>query len=124
MHTPNKTRPRISHEQAALKNVVETPYHDDRMYVLEIKNSTLFEFPYDFNKGRTCWSVITYGNWPYYPIIRTDDFDTYEEAEVHLKCFAPLTPRVSLDGNYPDPEPSWEEFQDWLREQGLPQMPY
>jgi hypothetical protein len=124
MHTPNETRPHKSQDQAAKEEVPENPYHDDRMYVLEIGESTQFKFPYDFDKGETRWSVITYGNWPYYPITRTDDFDTYKEAVTYLKGVAPLTPRVSLDGKCPKPAPSWDEFQDWLREQGLPSMPY
>ena len=47
MHTPNETRPHKSQDQAATEEVPENPYHDDRMYVLEIGESTQFKFPYD-----------------------------------------------------------------------------
>ena len=57
MHTPNETRPPKSQDQAAKEEVAENRYHDDRMYVLEIAESTLFKFPYDLNKGETRWSV-------------------------------------------------------------------
>ena len=53
MHTPNETRPRKSQDQAAKEEVAEKPYHDDRMYVLAIAESTQFKFPYDFDKGET-----------------------------------------------------------------------
>ena len=130
MHAPNEKQVNDSHDQTANEEFLEglhrtkNPFYDDRMYVLEVAETTQFKFPYDFDEGETRWSVITRGNWPYYPITRTDDFDSYEVAVTYLKDVAPLTPRVSLDGGCPEPAPSWNEFQDWLIEQGLPPMPY
>jgi hypothetical protein len=130
MHTPNENRISVSHHQAENEKFVEglhrvkNRFHDDRMYVLEVAETTQFKFPYDFDQGETHWSVITRGNSPCYPITRTDEFNSYEEAVTYLKSVAPLTPRGSLDGECPEPAPSWNEFQDWLVEEGLPPMPY
>ncbi len=130
MHTPNENQASTSHDQASNRNFLEdlhrvkNRFHDDRMYVLDVAETTQFKFPYDFDHSETHWSVITRGNWACYPITRTDEFNSYEEAVTYLKGVAPLTPRVSLDGKCPAPAPSWNAFQDWLIEEGLPPMQY
>jgi len=63
--------------------------------------------------------LLTYRNVPSLPAVRSDSFDSLEEAIEYVKSVEPTCPRVSLGGRPPQPTPSWEEHLDWLRERGL-----
>jgi len=61
--------------------------------------------------------LITYRNVPSLPAVRSDTFDSFEEAVEYVKKVEPTCPRVSLGGESPTPTPSWEEHLEWLHRQ-------
>jgi hypothetical protein len=106
------------------------PYRDDRMYVMRITHGSkrptdggFVEYVTDQLSQTpgttTAVLLVTYRNVPSLPAIRTDSFDSIEEAVKYVKSVEPTCPRVSLDGKPPQPTPSWEEHLDWLRDLGL-----
>jgi hypothetical protein len=63
--------------------------------------------------------LLTYRNVPNLPPTRTDSFSSLEGAIQYVKEVEPTCPRVSLDGNAPEPTPSWQEHLAWLHGLGL-----
>lgn len=49
-----------------------------------------------------------------------DDFETKEEAINYLKKVEPSTPRISLRGKSPFPEPSYQEYLEWCKAEDIP----
>lgn len=93
-------------------------FHDDRMFVLEISpvttRSSISESP-----EKKEWVVITRRNVPGYPPHRSDTFPTREEALSFYKKVVVSTPRVSLKEKSPDPEPTLEQYSEWLFKEEL-----
>jgi hypothetical protein len=111
-------------------------YRDDRMYVMRITSgatrsgpvdSSPPEAPGEFVTGPTPasggWvpsvSLMTYRNVPSLPAVRVDSFESIEKAIEYVKKVEPTCPRVSLNGQPPEPTPSWEEHIEWLHRLGL-----
>ena len=109
-------------------------YRDDRMYVMRITRGASRIAGVDASAGfeevltgptpaAGGWNssvlLITYRNVPSLPVVRVDNFDSFDEAIEYLKKVEPTCPRVSLGGNPPQPAPSWEEHLDWLHRYGL-----
>lgn len=65
------------------------------------------------------WTVLIRRNTFGFPPSRADDFSAWEEAVEYIHHFEPLTPRISLSGKSPDPPPSYEDYQQWLRDNHL-----
>ena len=105
------------------------PYRDDRMYVMRITagsrrvSGDLEEAVTGLQPNSHGWSeavlLVTYRNVPSLPAVRSDSFDSFEDAIEYVKRVEPTCPRISLDGGSPDPTPSWQEHLEWLQEQGL-----
>jgi hypothetical protein len=89
------------------------PYFDDRIYLMEVRRVNTKS---EKEKG---WMVLIRRNTFGFPPSRADDFETWEAAVEYLRHFEPLTPRVSLAGKSPEPAPSYDEYQAWLRENRL-----
>ena len=80
-------------------------YFDDRLFILDLQQAT--------KNGKTVWAVITRRNVKGFPPWRVDDFETKEEAINYIKGVESSAPRISLGGNSPSPEPTYEEFLSW-----------
>ena len=106
-------------------------YRDDRMYVMRITRGATRQVeagpqpltetitgPPPAERGWTpSVLLITYRNVPSLPAVRSDTFDSFEEAVEYVKKVEPTCPRVSLGGESPTPTPSWEEHLEWLHRQ-------
>lgn len=87
-------------------------YLDDRLFILDLQEAT--------KAGRTVWAVTTRRNVTGFPPRRVDDFPTKEQAITYLKKVEPSTPRISLQGMSPTPEPTYEEHLQWCNAEGIP----
>ena len=87
-------------------------YLDDRVFILDLQSAT--------KAGRKVWAVTTRRNVKGFPPRRVDDFETEEEAISYLKQVEPSTPRISLGGASPTPEPKYEEYLAWCRSEDIP----
>jgi len=97
-------------------------YYDDRLFVLELAQVTTRSLTRS-EAPRNRWAVITRRNIPGYSPFRSDDFGTREEAIQFLHQIAPTTPRISLGGKSPTPEPTLPEYRAWLLSSGLEALP-
>ncbi len=97
-------------------------YLDDRMFVVDVEP---FVAP-DTKDGHTVasWAVMTRRNVPGYVVFRRSLFESRERAIAVLRHLAPQTPRLSLHGLSPVPPPSYEQYNAWLRDQGLAPLDY
>jgi hypothetical protein len=87
-------------------------YLDDRVFILDLQPAT--------KAGRQVWAVTTRRNVKGFPPRRVDDFDTQEEAIAYLKKVEPSTPRISLGGASPSPEPTYDEYLAWCQSEEIP----
>ena len=87
-------------------------YLDDRVFILDLQPAT--------KAGRKVWAVTTRRNVKGFPPRRVDDFQTKEEAIAYLKQVEPSTPRISLSGASPTPEPTYEEYLAWCKSEKIP----
>jgi len=96
-------------------------YLDDRMFVVGIESV-------DASAGRDVapllWALVTRRNVPGYALFRQRVFASREQAIAVLRQLAPRTPRLSLHGLSPVPAPTYEQYNAWLREQGLAPLAY
>ena len=109
-------------------------YRDDRMFVLHVAPCTVRDLSDELIDTTVhhekqlpaghLWCLITYRNTERYPATRVDHFQTREEAEAYRRSVEPGVPRVSLRGQSPQPEPSYEEFLRWKREHGCEEYDY
>ena len=97
-------------------------YYDDRLFVLELAQVTTRSLT-QIEAPRQRWAVITRRNVPGYPTSRSDDFGTREGAVHFVHQIAPTTPRISLGGKSPTPEPTLAEYKAWLLSCGLEALP-
>jgi hypothetical protein len=93
-------------------------YLDDRMYVLEVSFVTTSS-PTTNEPSKQEWVVTTRRNVVGYPPRRCDTFPTFQEAMDYVISVEPSTPRVSLNGAWPNPVPTYEGHLAWLRDQGI-----
>jgi hypothetical protein len=87
-------------------------YLDDRLFILDLQQAV--------KKGQNVWVVTTRRNVKGFPPWRVDDFKTKEEAINYLKKVEPSTPRISLRGKSPSPEPSYQEYLAWCKAEDIP----
>ena len=87
-------------------------YLDDRLFVLDLQSAT--------KSGRPVWAVTTRRNVEGFPPRRVDEFNSREAAIIYLKQVEPSTPRISLEGKSPSPEPTYEEYLAWCKSEGIP----
>lgn len=92
-------------------------YLDDRMFVIELEPVPPSNEADD--SGIRRWALTTRRNVPGYALFRQRLFDSREQAIAVLRSLAPQTPRLSLQGLTPIPPPTFEQHNQWLREQGL-----
>jgi hypothetical protein len=97
-------------------------YLDDRMFVVDVEPVAPAATTDD--RLPDCWAVTTRRNVPGYAMFRRRLFDNREQAIAVLHALAPQTPRLSLHGLSPIPAPSYEQHNQWLREQGLAPLGY
>lgn len=86
-------------------------YFDDRVFILDLQQAT--------KNGQSVWAVTTRRNVQGFPPRRVDDFKTKEAAISYLKQVEPSTPRISLGGHSPSPEPTYEEYLAWCKSEGI-----
>ena len=106
------------------------PYRDDRMYVMRLTTGSTRvdgdrkEAITGLKPQAQGWTetvlLLTYRNVPSLPAVRSDSFDSLEEAIEYVKRVEPTCPRISLDGGSPEPTPSWQAHLEWLQGLGLP----
>lgn len=87
-------------------------YFDDRLFILDLHAA--------IKGGQAVWAVTTRRNVHGFPPRRVDDFPTREQAIAYLKKVEPSTPRISLSGMSPSPEPTYDQHLLWCRSQGIP----
>ena len=93
-------------------------YLDDRMYVLNLGVGTVSQA----GKKETRYMLFTYRNTAALPPVRTDNFETKEEAIDYVKEVELQVPLVSNHGTplqIPEGVDPWEYWMDWLNERGL-----
>ena len=93
-------------------------YLDDRMYVLNLGVGTVSQA----GKKETRYVLFTYRNTAALPPVRTDNFETKEEAIDYVKEVEFQVPLVSNHGTplqIPEGVDPWEYWMDWLSERGL-----
>ena len=95
-----------------MKTWQDQQYMDDRLFVLDLQPAT--------KAGRSVWAVTTRRNVEGFPPRRVDDFETKEQAIVYLKHVEPSTPRISLGGASPSPQPTYEEYLAWCKAEDIP----
>ena len=89
-------------------------YRDDRMYVLNLSLGK--------SNDKEKYILITYRNIPQLPPVRSDDFDTKEDAIKYLKNVEPKVPLTSLNRKpleIPENEDTWEYWLKWLKDRNL-----
>ncbi len=96
-------------------------YLDDRMFVVGIESVGL---PDASAAAPPRWALTTRRNVPGYALFRQRVFNSREQAIAVLHQLAPRTPRLSLHGLSPVPAPTYEQYNAWLREQGLAPLAY
>lgn len=103
-------------------------YRDDRMYVMRISsnfkksNDGVISAAISQDRLRDLEGavlLITYRNTHSLPAVRTDEFETMDDALSYIKRIEPTCPRVSLGGKAVLPTPSWESHLEWLHSEGL-----
>lgn len=108
-------------------------YYDDRLFVLDInvarverytdQDAGTFEVSTMSRDlatgGEYHWTLTTRGNHTSYPPSRVDRFESLDKLIAYVRKVEPETPRISLDRDSPDPVPSYEEYLDWLADNGL-----
>ena len=93
-------------------------YLDDRMYVLNLGVGSVSQA----GKKETRYMLFTYRNTAALPPVRTDNFETKEEAIDYVKEVEFQVPLVSNHGTplqIPEGVDPWEYWMDWLSERGL-----
>ena len=93
-------------------------YRDDRMYVINLTRGSVSKA----GKTETQYLLITYRNTLSLPAVRTDPFETEEEAINYLKEVEFTVPLVSNNGEpleIPEDVDQWEYWSAWLEERGL-----
>jgi len=99
---------------------LNTLTHDDRAFVLEISNVVKSSSRPGIDEvERHEWAVITRRNVRRYPPRRVDSFPSWSEAVEYYKEVVAGTPRISLGESSLDPQPSIEEYTEWLVSEGL-----
>jgi len=89
----------------------EEEYVDDRVFVLDLRLAT---------KGdHKVWTLITRRNVGGVRIRRVDNFERKEDAVAYLKLVEPETPRISLNGQPPQPALTYEEYLAWCKSEGI-----
>lgn len=109
-------------------NIDLDSYRDDRMFVMRMTS----KFSIDEDGTVTASMVreeqvsaegpvllITYRNTQRLPAVRTDEFESLQEALSYIMRIEPTCPRLSLEGQSPDPPLTWIEHLDWLHQNGL-----
>jgi hypothetical protein len=102
-------------------------YYDDRMFVLYLVPGLVEE---DSQFVRTIiyhnnppenhvWCVVTYRNYGRYPLFRIDSFHKKVDALDYQRLIEPQTPLISLGGRIPNPILSFEEYQNWKKENNM-----
>jgi len=99
-------------KETEMKTWQGRPYLDDRVFILELRRA--------IKAGHRVWAVVTRRNVRGFPPRRVDDFETKEDAIAYIKQVEPSTPRISLGGQSPCPEPTYDEYLAWCRHEGIP----
>jgi hypothetical protein len=106
-------------------------YHDDRLFVLDICTMQVraVQDPVfgelreatssDSVDASSQWTLTTRRNCPGYPPVRVDHFETIADLVDYIRKVEPNTPRRSLAGQPPDPTPTYEDYLEWLEQNGL-----
>lgn len=114
-----------------MEHVPYVLYHDDRLFVLDIstmhvrtvRDPVLGELEEatssDTVDASSKWSLTTRRNCPGYPPVRVDHFETMADLVEYVRKVEPSTPRRSLAGRPPDPTPTYDDYLEWLGENGL-----
>lgn len=99
-------------------------YLDDRLFILDLQQATKGKFTLDLQqlgKGkRDVWAVTRRRNTKSFPPSGSDDFTTEEEAVDYIMRVEPATPRISLEGDSPQPKLTYEEHLLWCKSEGIP----
>jgi len=106
---------------------IRNTFLDDRVFLYQLVGASPARKQADSpgtQPANKRWLVIIRQNCRGYPAMACHEFETEEAAVAYIKKMAPATPRVSLGEMRPDPVPTWEEFQQWLIDEGLKPMPY
>jgi hypothetical protein len=108
-------------------------YRNDRLFVLDISVTRVERYTdVDVGEitevivggdlttgGKYKWTLTTRRNHIGYPPTRVDHFESLGELLAYVRKAEPETPRQSLGGSSPDPVPSYEEYLEWLADNGL-----
>lgn len=87
-------------------------YKDDRLFILDLTPAK--------KDGKSAWAIVTRKNHDGFPPVRTDEFESKEQAVEYIRKIEPITPLISLSGKQPVSLLSYEEYCAKLREKGLP----
>jgi hypothetical protein len=85
---------------------------DDRVFILDLRPAA--------KAGRSVWAIVACRNVRGSPPRRVDEFETQEDALAYLRQVEPSTPRISLGGQSPSPQPTYDEYLAWCWSQGIP----
>lgn len=103
-------------------------YRDDRMYVMRLTSSFTIDedgvITASMKRGEEIIPgkpllLITYRNTQKLPAVRTDEFQSLQEALNYIQRVEPTCPRISLGGASPNPTPTWAEHLQWLHSLGF-----
>lgn len=87
-------------------------FNDDRLFILDLQLAD--------KSGVEVWAVVTRWNHRGIPPYKVNDFATQLEAIRFIKEIEPKTPRISLNGQSPNPEISYLEYLALARRNGEP----
>lgn len=87
-------------------------YKDDRLFILDLTQAQ--------KDKKTVWAVVTRRNYEGFPPVRTDEFESQEEAIDYIKKIEPTIPLISLSGKQPKSALTYDEYCKKLHKEGLP----
>lgn len=87
-------------------------YKDDRLFILDLTQAK--------KDGKSVWAVVTRRNHDGFPPVRTDEFESKEQAVEYIKKIEPTTPLISLLGKQPDRSLSYDVYCGRLHKEDLP----
>ncbi len=70
------------------------------------------------------WCLVTYRNNNRYMAVRSDFFDSRQDAEAYMKEVEPMVPLISLGGQPRNPPLPYEEFLRWKKKEGFQEYDY
>ena len=87
-------------------------YKDDRLFILDLTQAK--------KDGKSVWAVVTRRNHDGFPPVRTDDFESKEQAVEYIRKIEPTTLLISLLGKQPDKALPYDEYCEKLSKEDLP----